>query len=399
MQNTEPARFLQMHWLTGYPAALINRDDAGYAKRITFGGSVRTRISSQCLKRHWRTDDGPWALSRVGLDMAIRSRETLERCIVHPLVDEGLDEALVRAALKVFRDAIFQKSEKARAKGEKETFETEQVTVLGKPEVDYLRSEVAEVVRAAADEKDAAARAAERVKAIRANINALRAGAGLDAAMFGRMVTSDVLARKNAAVHVAHAFTVHAEEAESDYFTAVDDLITGVEESGSGHLGQTELTSGLYYGYLVVDMPTLVANIEGCAVENWLKADQDAARKAVTHLLHLAATVSPGAKLGSTAPHAMAEFVLLEVGARQPRTLANAFRAAVRPEEATDVRDAAIARLRAHVEGIDAMYGRGERRWQADAGVDGEPLPGARRLTFPEAVEAAVAALGTVGES
>src|SRR5690606_15913774 len=37
------------------------------------------------------------------------------------------------------------------------------------------------------------------------------------------------------------------------------------------------------------------------------------------------ATVSPGAKRGSTAPYAFAEFVLLERGAIQPRTLANAF--------------------------------------------------------------------------
>jgi len=46
--------FLQIHALTSYPAALLNRDDVGFAKRIPFGGATRTRISSQCLKRHWR---------------------------------------------------------------------------------------------------------------------------------------------------------------------------------------------------------------------------------------------------------------------------------------------------------------------------------------------------------
>ena len=48
-------RFLQIHTLHSYPAALLNRDDSGLAKRMPFGGAVRTRISSQCLKRHWRT--------------------------------------------------------------------------------------------------------------------------------------------------------------------------------------------------------------------------------------------------------------------------------------------------------------------------------------------------------
>ena len=42
-------RFLQIHFLTSYAATLLNRDDAGFAKRIPFGGVVRTRISSQCL--------------------------------------------------------------------------------------------------------------------------------------------------------------------------------------------------------------------------------------------------------------------------------------------------------------------------------------------------------------
>ena len=41
--------------LHSYAAALLNRDDSGLAKRLTYGGVSRTRISSQCLKRHWRT--------------------------------------------------------------------------------------------------------------------------------------------------------------------------------------------------------------------------------------------------------------------------------------------------------------------------------------------------------
>ena len=46
----------------------------------------------------------------------------------------------------------------------------------------------------------------------------------------------------------------------------------------------------------------------------------------VEHLIHLIATVSPGAKLGSTAPYSYADLMLIEIGTRQPRSLANAFR-------------------------------------------------------------------------
>ena len=48
------ARFIQIHWLTSYPGALLNRDDAGLGKRLPFGGTTRGRVSSQSLKRHWR---------------------------------------------------------------------------------------------------------------------------------------------------------------------------------------------------------------------------------------------------------------------------------------------------------------------------------------------------------
>lgn len=388
------ARFLQIHTLTSYPAVLLNRDDAGYAKRIEFGGSVRTRVSSQCLKRHWRVADDEWALSNIGLDMTIRSRETFDRCVVRPLTEgENLDQAAVLAATEVFLAALFQESAKAKKKkGETkpENFHTSQVVVLGTPEVDYIRDQVAAAVRAGGTAEGAAKAAEGAVKGLKDNIAALRVGAGLDAAMFGRMITSDILARKNAAVHVAHAFTVHAEEAESDYFTAVDDLLTGKEETGSGHLGQTELTSGLYYGYVVVDMPTLVANIEGGAPADWLKADRATAAKVVEHLAHLIATVSPGAKLGSTAPYSYAEMVLLETGSRQPRTLANAFRRPVKAR-GEDVLDKAVAAMATHLEGLDGMYACGERRWMA--GTTGT-LPGATALPFAEAVAAAVASLG-----
>ena len=70
-------RFLQLHTLHSYPAALLNRDDSGLAKRMPFGGAVRTRISSQCLKRHWRVAQDEFALKNIaGSTSAIRSRNT-----------------------------------------------------------------------------------------------------------------------------------------------------------------------------------------------------------------------------------------------------------------------------------------------------------------------------------
>src|SRR5580658_8537553 len=80
------SRFLQIHTLHSYAAALLNRDDSGLAKRIRFGGVSRTRISSQCLKRHWRMADDPHALQKLaGFVDSVRSRALVTEKVVAPL--------------------------------------------------------------------------------------------------------------------------------------------------------------------------------------------------------------------------------------------------------------------------------------------------------------------------
>ncbi len=51
------SRFIQIHLLTAYPPANLNRDDQGRPKTAKMGGYDRLRVSSQCLKRSWRTSD------------------------------------------------------------------------------------------------------------------------------------------------------------------------------------------------------------------------------------------------------------------------------------------------------------------------------------------------------
>jgi CRISPR system Cascade subunit CasC len=340
-------RFIQVHTLTSYPAVLLNRDDAGMAKRLPYGGTSRLRVSSQCLKRHWRMAQDNWALKNIGAPMAVRSRHVVERAIMPDI--EGTPEVLeaVRVALakKLFGDKNVEVAKR-------------QALLLGRPEIDYLvriarEAVAAGSVRAAEAAIEAALGKGEGKK----NLAAMRevAGnlaAGLESALFGRMVTSDPEANTDAAIHVAHAFSVHAEETESDYFTVVDDLVRTEEgEAGTAGIFDTELTSGLFYGYVVIDLPGLRDNLGG---------DATLAGRVVEHLLHLIATVSPGAKKGSTAPYAYADLMLVELGDAQPRSLAGAFRKAV--PLTGDVLDAALAALAGQLEAFDAAYGRGERR-------------------------------------
>lgn len=356
---TDP-RFLQIHFLAPYTAALLNRDDSGLAKRLPYGGALRTRISSQCLKRHWRMADDPHALARIeGAEEAYRSRETVARKVFADLPgDEDVLKPLQEAMLK----AVY---------GDKGTDKkSRQTLLLGDPEIRYLRAEAECLLRdAAGDVKTAKDLAAEWLKAHKANLKALSEGAklpgGLTAALFGRMVTSDPDANITAPVHVAHAFTTHAEEAESDYFVAVDDLATEAE-TGADTIQETELTSGLFYGYVVVDIPGLLSNLGN---------DADMAGAVLHNLVYLIAEVSPGAKLGSTAPYSRATLVLLEAGDRQPRSLAEAFRDACAPGTAP-----AVVALSDHLAALDAAYATGEaRRLMSLANTD---LPNAERGTL-----------------
>lgn len=366
------AKFVQIHSLTAYPASLLNRDDAGMAKRLPYGGTSRVRVSSQCLKRHWRTAEGEHALKGLGVGMSVRSRMIFENEIAAPLIAEGITPAIVRAIVAEIQNKLLGQSAKAKSKKDtvEQPLQTSQIIILGQPEIEYIKKIAREIAGSTADgdAADATKKAADytKAKAFENNWAALKKAlaGGLDAALFGRMVTSDILSRSDAAIHVAHTFTVHAEEVESDYFTAVDDLVTETGELGSGHLGETELAGGLFYGYVVIDVPLLVSNLSG---------DRPLASRVVENLIHLIATVSPGAKLGSTAPYAYAQMMLTEVGVRQPRTLAGAFLEPV-SLQAPNLINAAVTQLGRHLTGFDRMYGNGEVR-QVAALADVSAIP------------------------
>ncbi len=361
-------KFIQIHFLAAWPGALLNRDDAGVAKRLPFGSAIRTRVSSQCLKRHWRVADDPRALRKLAEQAGVegvRSKRAIEREVTGKLT--GHDAAAVAAVELAFLSKFYGKEAKDPKK--------RQALLFGRPELNWLREQAERILAENSDAASAKAAAEAWVKEDKANLNQLRdqnlLAASLEAALFGRMVTSDTKANRDAAIHVAHAFTVHPEQAELDYFTVVDDLRDREQGDDAGAAGvfDTELTSGLYYGYVVVDVPLLVSNLTGCARTDWTgDHDRTLAAQVVEHLIHLIAEVSPGAKKGSTAPYSRAELILVEAGDRQPRTLANAFRDAVpvAPRDSNESLGKRTARkLAEHLNAMDRMYETGEARRHA----------------------------------
>jgi CRISPR system Cascade subunit CasC len=371
-------RFVQIHTLASYPGTLLNRDDAGLAKRLPFGGTTRARVSSQSLKRKWRfageTDHDkarlvPHSLQSLNVPMGDRSKDLVKHAVL-PQALQGLPELHAAARDKLaelLNVALYGKSG-ADAKSRQALF-------FGHPEVAYVQKLAREVATLLSQTPELLATAGKEPdkKAIKAiedqlkgaldplqkNLRALAEGtagaAGLESALFGRMVTSDTSANVNAPVHVAHAFTVHGIERELDYVTAVDDLRQRSEdaEAGSAGIFDIELTSGLFYGYVAIDVALLVDNLNG---------DAALAAGVLERLVKLIARTSPGAKKGSTAPYAHAEFMLVETGDDQPRTLANAFR---NPVPLTgDVFKGAMQAMQAHLDNLDRAYGVHTQRHQ-----------------------------------
>jgi CRISPR system Cascade subunit CasC len=383
-------RFIQIHSLASYPGTLLNRDDAGLAKRLPFGGTVRTRVSSQALKRRWRfagTADHtaaaqvPHALQGLNVPMGDRSKDLVRLALLPQALDglPALHETVLAKLTDMLNVALYGKNG-ADSKSRQALFfghpETAYVQALTRSVAESLAADTALLATAdkAPDKKALKAvedALKEQLDPLKDNLRALAANtsgaAGLESALFGRMVTSDPRANVDAPVHVAHAFTVHALEQELDYVTAVDDLRQQSEdgETGSAGIFDIELTSGLFYSYVAIDVALLVSNLNN---------DAALASQVVERLVQLIARTSPGAKKGSTAPYAHAEFMLVEAGDDQPRTLANAFRNAVQPKG--DLFGRSVLALQEHLDNLDRAYGVHTRRQQLSvtppslAGVD-----------------------------
>jgi CRISPR system Cascade subunit CasC len=159
------------------------------------------------------------------------------------------------------------------------------------------------------------------------------------------MLASNPAFNTDAAAQVAHALSVHKVTVEDDFFTAVDDLNTGEEDVGAGHMGETEFAAGLFYQYICIDRELLKENLGG---------DEALANKTLAALTEVAASVAPSGKQNSFASRARASYILAETGGQQPRSLSVAF---LKPVNSTDMLAESIAALDKSVSTMDKAYG------------------------------------------
>lgn len=298
--------FLQLHLLVSYPPSNLNRDDLGRPKTAIFGGSERLRISSQALKRAWRTSPHFDALREQG-HVGERTRrlgvETYEA-----MCEQGIDEERARA----WSTAIAKKWAKTRSKNanrSEQDIETEQLIHVSP----FERAAIRRISDKLVEQKDSLDEKAG-AKIIADESVMLEVHKASDIAMFGRMLADNPSHNVEAAVQVAHALTTHEVIVEDDFFSAVDDL--NVTDSGAGHIGEAQFGSGIFYVYVNIDQDALVKNLDG---------DVALAQETLEALVRSCAQVGPGGKQNSYGSRCYAHYILAERADKAPRQLSLAF--------------------------------------------------------------------------
>jgi len=321
------ADFVQLHVLTAYAPANLNRDDTGRPKSAVFGGVTRLRISSHSLKRAWRTS--AVFAEKLEHHLASRTQRLGEDLRTHLEKGGMAPDAALRTARSIA--GLFGK-----LKGETDA----------NPDFIEQLAFVSPEERATAFELADRALAGQTI-APKADDILLNRDSAADIAMFGRMLADNPGFNREAAVQVAHAITTHRAVAEDDYYTAVDDLKESAEgdDAGAGFVGVQEFGSGVFYQYLCVDRGLLLKNLADS------RAVCDAA---IAALVEAAATVAPRGKQASFASRAYALYALAEKGPQQPRSLAAAF---LRPVDSANLGEESQKRLIEFRKALERAYG------------------------------------------
>lgn len=352
--------FLQLHLLTSYPPACLNRDDLNRPKSAIMGGIPRLRISSQSLKRAWRTSED--------FENALKGHKGTRTKRKGVKIYEALKqvEGIKEKDAKAWAQAIAARFGKLKGKKDNEPLNDLEIEQLAhfSPEEERAIDALIEILS-----KDKRAPNESELDLLRKEHKAA------DIALFGRMLADRPDCNTEAACQVAHALTVHRAAVEDDFFTAVDDLNDHSEDAGSAHMGEQDFGAGLFYQYVCIDRDRLHQNLDG---------DENLTKRAIHALIEAAATVAPTGKQNSFGSRAWAYYILAEKGSRQPRSLSLAFMKPIREGDMLSDAVEALVRMRDNLDKvyykaesldsrrIDAIQGEGDfealKNWAAEDG-------------------------------
>lgn len=329
-------KLIELHILQSFPVSCLNRDDVGAPKTAIFGGEIRARISSQCLKRAIRE------LAKAMLpDRFAGERSCL---IITPLVEalkrQGVAEPdAVEIAKQVCDGLAKVKVDKTAAIGDELKLKT--LMFLSPAEIKRIADAIATSVMQDPKAKDFKKEVAKACK------SALLLDAA-DIAIFGRMVASDHSLTLEGAGMFSHALSTHQASNEIDFYSAVDEL-QKAEESGAAMLGTLEFTSATFYRYAALNL-NLLADADHLGA---LTPDE---RKGIVETFLRASILAvPGARKNSMNANTLPGYVLgIVKNEGQPLQLVNAFERPVKKERG--FLDISIKELKNHHEQLKKTW-------------------------------------------
>lgn len=329
----------EIHMLKNYPPVNLNRDDTGSPKTCYFGGVQRGRISSQCLKRAWRMSEQFEKLGSAG----VRTR-SLPDLVAQELIERGADEEFIALA-RSKTTGIANKEGKEDSKGK-----TSQMVFYSPEDIIAVADKMEELFKEAGSlKKFKDIKPTEIAAAFKKDVKTRPVT--LDIAMFGRMVTSDAFRDVEAALQVAHAVSTHAVNQESDYFTAVDDMLEDSEETGAGMIGDIDFNACCFYHYVAIDTDLLYANLEN------VPDREDLVKSLVPAMLKIMAFTDPSGKQNSFAGHVLPALLCVQVkNDKIPVNYMNAFAKPV-DQRREQVIEGSVARLKAEIDKTDKAFG------------------------------------------
>lgn len=340
------SNFIVLHTLKSYGVSNLNRDEEGNVKTCVYGGVTRARISSQCLKRTWRTSEA--FVKSIGCDNGYRTQEMgneiYEKLRTHDCPETKAHEFSCKVAA-VFGALDSNEKKKADQRTTKQLvhFSNEEKNAIEQLTTKFIQKGF-DIHSFTEDDFD----------------QLIGSGRGTpDIALFGRMIAKKPACNVEAACKVSHAMTTHKVTAEQDFFTAVDDLNMNDHSRGAGHLNTTEYTAGVFYNVCIIHKSQLLANLSQPSGGGKDRATQmELAKKALEGLVQAICTTSPTGKQNSFASCQYAHYVFAEQTSFQPRNLDVAYLGPVSVYEGSEtILHQSIKRLQKTYNVMTSKYG------------------------------------------
>ncbi|MEI8183590.1 MAG: type I-E CRISPR-associated protein Cas7/Cse4/CasC [Desulfomonile sp.] len=331
---------IEIHVIQNHSPANLNRDDLGAPKTCYFGGVLRSRISSQCIKRSIRMS-GEFKKLCGGIRTRQLAKLIAEQVTGKSEVKKRAETILALCGFKQKKTNKKNPEEDGMENGDKSKMLVYTTREAVKEMATLLQN----------DERKSDEQLAKEFGTLISKRVAVP-----DMALSGRMLETGVLkdTTVDAALQVAHAISTHEARPEVDYYVAADD-IPG-EDAGAGYVDEAMFASACYYKYFSIHWETLVKNLEGFQGNK-----EHLAAHTVGAFIRGAALVNPSGKQNSYAAHNPPDGMLIEIK-DAPISYANAFaRPAVQGER--DIISQSIAQLGQYIRDLDTGYGKPQKRF------------------------------------